>query len=132
MFLIETPGIPDFDRVRPLAYANVEIVLICFNIDEPQSITNVVKKWNPEIRHFCVQCAVILVACKIDLRDDPEIILKLKQQGEKPVKTRTGKKVASKIHADAYVECSARTREGVQELFTTAARLAFKKQHYTR
>ncbi len=130
--MIETPGIPDFDRVRPLSYANVQIVLICFNVDEPQSITNVVEKWNPEIRHFCVRCAVILVACKIDLRDDPEIISRLKQQGEKPIKTKTGKKIASKIHADAYVECSARTHQGVQELFTTAARLALKQQHGTR
>jgi GTPase SAR1 family protein len=72
------------------------------------------------------------VACKIDLRDDPEIISRLKQQGEKPIKTKTGKKVASKIRADAYVECSARTSDGVQELFTTAARLILKRQRTPR
>ena len=130
--LIETPGAPDFDRIRSLSYVGVQTVLICFNVDEPQSITNVIEKWTPEIRQFCVQSNIILVGCKIDLRDNLEIIHRLKQRGEKPIKTKTGKKVASKIRADAYVECSAKTREGVQELFTTAARLILKRQRIPR
>ncbi len=129
---IPTSGIADFDRLRPLCYPDTQTVLICFNVDDPQSITNVVEKWNTEIRHFCGRCSVILVACKIDLREDPEIISKLKQRDEKPIKTKIGKKIAAKIHADAYIECSAKTHEGVQELFITAARLVLKKHHYTK
>lgn len=71
---------------------------------------------------------MILVACKIDLRDDPETISELQQQGEQPINTKFGKKLASKIHADAYVECSAKTHEGVEELFLTVAQLAIKRK----
>jgi len=43
------------------------------------------------------------------------------------VTMEAGKQLAAQIKADAYMECSAKTREGVQELFVTAARLSFKK-----
>jgi len=100
---------------------------MCFSVDNPVSATSIVEKWTPEIRHFCGKCPVILVACKVDLRTDPNTIAKLKAQGEKPVTAEAGKQLAAQIKADSYMECSAKTREGVQELFVAAARLSFKK-----
>jgi Ras family protein A len=85
------------------------------------------EKWVPEVRHFCGQCPVILVGCKKDLRTDPETIAKLKDNGEKPVTNEIGRQIAAEIKADAYMECSAKTREGVQDLFIQAARLSLKK-----
>ena len=41
---------------------------------------------------------------------------------------KLGKQIAAQIRADAYMECSAKTREGVQELFISAARLSFSEQ----
>jgi GTPase SAR1 family protein len=43
------------------------------------------------------------------------------------VTSDVGKQIAAQIKADAYMECSAKTREGVQELFVHAARLSLKK-----
>jgi Ras family protein A len=82
----------------------------------------------PEVREFCSRCPVILVACKTDLRTDPRVITKLGKQGEKPVTSEVGKRIATEIKADAYMECSAKTREGVQDLFIQAARLSLKKR----
>ena len=92
------------------------------------SATHVIEKWIPEVRHFCGQCPVILVACKKDLRTDPEIIMKLKKEGEIPVTNEVGRQIAAQIKADAYMECSAKTREGVQDLFIQAAHLSLKKR----
>lgn len=128
--LVDTTGIEEYDRLRPLCYVNASLSLICFSIDDPESADRVLQKWNPEIRHFTGRAPVILVACKIDLRDDPETIFKLKQRNEKPIQTKTGKKLASKIHADAYIECSAKTGVGVEELFRTAAQLVLKPLHH--
>jgi GTPase SAR1 family protein len=77
---------------------------------------------------------VILVACKKDLRTDSQIIAKLKQENEKPVTAEIGKQIATQIKVDAYMECSAKTREGVQDLFVHAARLSLKtrKQSYRK
>ena len=127
MALFDTAGQEDFDRLRPLSYPDTNIVLMCFSVDNPTSIGSVVEKWMPEVRHFCGKCPVILVACKMDLRTDERVISKLKTQNEKPVTTDYGKKVADQIKADAYMECSAKTREGVPELFVAAARLSYKK-----
>ncbi|CAF1293252.1 unnamed protein product [Rotaria magnacalcarata] len=131
--LFDTAGQEDFDRLRPLSYPDTSVILICFSVDCPVSATSVIEKWMPEVRHFCGQCPVILVACKKDLRTNTETIEKLKLDGEKPVSTDVGQQIASQIKADAYMECSAKTRDGVQELFVYAARLSLrgrsKKKH---
>ena len=127
MALFDTAGQEDFDRLRPLSYPDTNVVLMCFSVDNPTSADSIVQKWNPEVRHFCGRCPVILVACKSDARNDPEVVAKLKGQGLKPVSSEKGREVAAIIKADGYMECSAKTREGIQELFAQAARLSFKK-----
>jgi Ras family protein A len=96
-------------------------------VDNPVSAINVMEKWIPEVRHFCRPCPVILVGCKIDLRTDNKTITKLKQHGERLISTEDGRQMAAYIKADAYMECSAKTGEGVDELFEYAARLSLKK-----
>jgi Ras family protein A len=86
------------------------------------------EKWMPEVRHFCGLCPVILVACKIDLRTDYDTVMKLKRQGQKPISTEDGKQLANYIKADAYMECSALTGDGVEELFEYATRLSLRKR----
>lgn len=39
-----------------------------------------------------------------------------------------GRHMAEKIGASDYIECSAKTKEGVRELFETATRAALKRQ----
>ena len=126
--MFDTAGQEDYDRLRPLSYPDTSVVLICFSVDSPVSASSVVEKWIPEVRHFCGQCPIILVACKKDLRNDAEVIAKLKQDGAKPVSTEAGKQLAGQIKADAYMECSAKTREGVQDVFVQAARLTLRKR----
>lgn len=128
MALFDTAGQEDYDRLRPLSYPDTSVVLICFSVDSPVSAISVTEKWIPEVRHFCGQCPVILVACKKDLRSDPEVLNKLKQDGEKAVSTEQGKLLATQIKADAYMECSAKTRDGVQDVFVHAARLSLRKR----
>ena len=66
--LWDTAGQEDYDRLRPLSYPDTDVILICFSIDSPDSLQNVVEKWTPEVRHFCPKVPVILVGNKRDLR----------------------------------------------------------------
>jgi len=66
------------------------------------------------------------------LRTDPQTIQRLKEQGERPVPTEVGKKIATQIKADAYMECSAKTREGIHDLFIHAARLSLEKRTHSQ
>jgi small GTP-binding protein len=128
--LFDTAGQEGFERLRALSYSDTNIVLICFCVNHPASLLNVIYKWVPEIRHFCGQCPVILVACKIDLRTDSQTIAQLKREGEKPATYDMGKQIATQMKVDAYMECSAKTCEGVQEIFTHAAHLSLQKRSY--
>jgi Ras family protein A len=68
---------------------------------------------------------IILVGCKADLRNNPNTIEQLRQQQQQPVSTAEGQAVAQKIGAQ-YLECSARTNEGVREVFEAATRASLK------
>ena len=59
---------------------------------------------------------------KIDLRDDPNTIQALQKQNLAPVRREQGLKLAKKIKAYAYVECSALTQKGLHQVFEEAIR----------
>lgn len=42
--LWDTAGQEDYDRVRPLAYPDANIIMLCFAIDSPDSCDNVQEK----------------------------------------------------------------------------------------
>ncbi|KAK1927221.1 P-loop containing nucleoside triphosphate hydrolase protein [Papiliotrema laurentii] len=126
--LWDTAGQEDYDRLRPLSYPDSHVILICFAIDSPDSLDNVQEKWISEVLHFCQGLPIILVACKKDLRDDPKTIQDLDRMGQHPVRRDEGLAVAQKIGAQGYVECSAKTNEGVKEVFQTATRHALQSK----
>merc|ERR1712000_283797 len=106
--LWDTAGQEDYDRLRPLSYPDSHVILICFAVDSPDSLDNVQEKWISEVLHFCSGLPIILVGCKKDLRYDQKTIEELHK----------------KIGAYKYLECSAKTNEGVREVFEHATRAA--------
>lgn len=86
------------------------------------------------MKHFCPNVPIILVGNKKDLRNDPHTIKELAKMKQEPVKTSEGKAMFEKINAFAYLECSAKSKEGVREVFETATRAALqvKKKKKTR
>ena len=123
--LWDTPGIEDWDRLRPLSYPDSHVILICFAIDHPDSLANVWEKWISEILHFCEGLPIMLVGLKKELRKDPRTIEELLRVGQHPVTTSEGEEMRGKIGALQYMECSAKTNEGVRELFGVATRAAW-------
>ncbi|XP_072038264.1 ras-like GTP-binding protein RHO [Amphiura filiformis] len=128
--LWDTAGQEDYDRLRPLSYPDTDVILMCFSIDNPDSLENIPEKWTPEVKHFCPNVPVILVGNKKDLRNDENTKRELIKMKQEPVKPEEGRTMADKIGAFAYLECSARTKDGVREVFETAtgAALQVKKR----
>ena len=120
----DTVGNEDYDRLRPLSYPNTGVFLMCFSIDSPESLSNVLEKWTPEVRHFCPNVPIILVGNKKDLRNDENTKRELSKMKQEPVKSEDGSLMCERIKAYTYLECSAKTKDGVRDVFTTAARAA--------
>jgi Ras family protein A len=97
--------------------------------------------------HFCQGLPVILVGCKKDLRRDPKTIEELRKTSQRPVTPEEvghclffrwvlvayrflqGMAVAQKIGARHYLECSAKSGEGVREVFQYATRAALLSRY---
>ncbi|KAF2223302.1 belong to Rho subfamily [Elsinoe ampelina] len=142
--LWDTAGQEDYDRLRPLSYPDSHVILICFAVDSPDSLDNVQEKvgrkdhvlswlppmltlslqWISEVLHFCQGLPIILVGCKKDLRYDQKTIEELHKTSQKPVTPEQAEDVRKKIGAQKYLECSAKTNEGVREVFEHATRAA--------
>jgi len=122
--LWDTAGQEDYDRLRPLSYPDSHVILVCFAVDSPDSLDNVQEKWISEVVHFCPGLPIILVGCKKDLRRDPKTIEDLRKTNQRPVSPEEGMSVMQKIGARHYLECSAKTGEGVREVFQYATRSA--------
>jgi len=132
--LWDTAGQEDYDRLRPLSYPDTDVILMCFSIDSPDSLENIPEKWTPEVRHFCPNVPIILVGNKKDLRNDPNTIRELAKMKQEPVRMEQGRVVSETIAAFGYLECSAKTKEGVREVFETATKAALqvKKKKRTK
>jgi Ras-related C3 botulinum toxin substrate 1 len=120
--LWDTAGQEDYDRLRPLSYPQTNVFLVCFSVISPSTYTNVANKWIPEIRHHCPDTPIVLCGTKTDLRDDTNTINQLQKQAQQPIRREQGIKLAKKIKAYAYVECSALTQKGLHQVFEEAIR----------
>jgi Ras homolog gene family, member A len=129
--LWDTAGQEDYDRLRPLSYPDTDVAIINFAVCNVESFDNVRNKWDPETKHFLPGIPRILVATKCDLRHDPEVISVLDSLSLKPITTEEvedtnykGMAMANEIGAFKYFECSARTGEGIAEVFQYVAKIA--------
>ncbi|XP_051570489.1 ras-related C3 botulinum toxin substrate 1-like isoform X2 [Myxocyprinus asiaticus] len=112
--LWDSAGQEEFDRLRPLAYPETDVFLICFSFVTPASFENICAKWYPEVRQHCPNTPIILVGTKLDLRDDKDTIEKLKEKKLTPITYPQGLAMAKEIGAVKYLECSALTQCGLK------------------
>jgi len=120
--LRDTAGQEEYDRLRPLSYANANVFLICFSVVSPVSFENVSSKWFPEVQHYQPQTPKLLIGTKSDLREDSGTLDKLKQQGQAAVSGGQAEELAKKLKAVKYLECSAYTGSNLKGVFDEAVK----------
>ncbi|KAF9764799.1 Transforming protein RhoA [Nosema granulosis] len=116
--LWDTAGQEDYDTIRPLSYRETDLVLICYTIENKKKIPNISKKWLMEIKNYCPKAGYFLVGLKSDLRNlnDPTL------DKSAFISTEEGQEIADSIKAVKFIECSARTGDNVNLVFTEAAK----------
>ena len=108
------------DIYKTYAYPNTSVFLLCFSLISKTSLANIEAKWVPELRNE-MGCK-ILVGCKKDPRDRLLKGIKKGYTFDTPIETEMGEEIAKRIGAFAYVECSAATGEGVDDVIREALR----------
>jgi len=122
--LWDTAGQEDYDRLRPLSYPQTDVFLICFSVISTASMSNVSKKWFPEINTHCGGTPVVLVGTKADLRQDVTTKSQLQAKNMSMVSVEQANALKAEIGAVKYVECSALTQDGLKNVFDEAIRAA--------
>lgn len=113
--LWDTAGQEEYERLRPLSYFNSHVILIAFSIDEPDSLDNARTKWIHEVKKYCPDTPYLLCGLKKDLRTDLN-------DRKRFVQYDMGEAMAYEVGAKKYLESSALTGEGVDDIFEFATR----------
>lgn len=127
--ITDTAGGEDYDKLRPLYYSdangnyNTDLFLLEYSVVTPSTYENVKSYWFPHIQECCPNVPYMVVGLRTDLRDDPATIERLTEKRQTAITPEQGLKLAKEINALAFVECSAKTGQGVQEVFQTAVNL---------
>ena len=101
-----------------MSYPGTDVFIVCFSVVGRDSFKNVEQKWINEIQHHCPGQPVVVCGTKLDLRDEPV------HKANNPVTKEEGEALAQRIGAKCYLECSARTRDGLKPVFEAAVRTA--------
>ncbi|CAD5212123.1 unnamed protein product [Bursaphelenchus okinawaensis] len=111
----DTAGEEDFSSMRPLSYPDADVFLVCYSVENTDSLKHIQHKWVPEIRHFCPNTPMIVIGNKKDIRNDSQ---------RNVVSTEDAENVVKKVSAVALIECSAKTKENVKKVFEAAVKAA--------
>ncbi|CAD6574909.1 MAG: Rho GTPase protein rac1 [Tremellales sp. Tagirdzhanova-0007] len=80
------------------------------------------RRWIPEISHHAPDVPLILVGTKLDLREDPVTLQRLKERRFAPVTYAMGMGCAREVGAVKYLEASSKTQKGLKTVFDEAIR----------
>jgi small GTP-binding protein len=123
------PGSDDYDKLRPLCYNDTDVFMICFSLIDEDSLNNIKQKWIPEIQFHCPNVPFFIVGNKLDLREDETFIENSKEnENVKIINYEEGLYFANENGASEYCECSAKTQEGLNNVYNTAIKLGIKKK----
>ncbi|KAJ0122701.1 GTP-binding protein rhoA [Diaporthe amygdali] len=105
---------------------NAQVALICFsvNIGSTDAKGKHLGRWVTEVNRNCPGAAIILIGLKSDIRWHAKTIEKLRKHGKTLVTPEQGEQLRDSIGAISYLECSARTGEGVLEVLEEATRVS--------
>ncbi|KAB0798464.1 hypothetical protein PPYR_09457 [Photinus pyralis] len=126
--LFDTAGQEAYNHLRKLTLEQADVIVVCFSVDLWNSFINVKEKWIPELQEHYSKIPFMVVGTKIDLRFDTDTIEKLTAQGRKPITKEEGEVLAKELSANAYLECSALTRENVDSVFKEALQIAVSQR----
>uniref|UniRef100_T1JA46 Uncharacterized protein n=1 Tax=Strigamia maritima TaxID=126957 RepID=T1JA46_STRMM len=124
----DTSGSPAYDTVRPLAYQDVRIFLLCFQINRPDSLANTLNKWYPEVRQHGPNVPVILCGCQSDTRQDSDSVSN-QSKSKDGVALETSRQISAATYVETSSKFSSKTAREAFEVAALAALGRLNKNH---
>ncbi|KAJ8382663.1 hypothetical protein SKAU_G00034410 [Synaphobranchus kaupii] len=118
--LWDTAGSESFRQIRPMSYQQADVVLICYSVANPASLASVRRHWIGEVKEHLPGAPVLVVAMQTDQRETGP-------NRASCTSSTDGKQLAQDIRAKGYLECSALSNRGVQQVFECAVRTAINQ-----
>lgn len=123
--LLDTPGEDAYAEIRKRYYPQtVDVVLLCYSVVDLRSLLYISYELLREIIEHMPDARIILVGTKSDLRNDVNICREFPQKELKLVAEYQAWRMASKIGAYAFYECSALRRDELDKIFSAVIHIA--------
>ena len=129
--ILDTSGCGHYSNIRSLAYRGCDAVIVCFDLTDKASLTNVEKIWLPELKANCPSVPLYIAGCKRDAMCEIEKgcscggnCCTQDEQALLQIIERTG--------AVAYTECSSAmdADDGVEGLFQVVVETSTQKKNF--
>ena len=112
----DTAGQERFRALTPMYYRDADVAILVFAVDDKDSFEKL-QRWIDDLsRDIKIMPPLIIVGNKIDLFE------------QRKISSDDAEKFAESVSA-TFLECSAKSKEGIEEIFTTAGELASKITH---
>lgn len=115
----DSAGKEEYEKLRPLAYTGVDVILICFSLVSRESFLNVEKKWFHEVKTYCKDPIIILIGTEQDLR----------QEGNPDhLSDDEINKFAQEHKCSSFIPCSSKNKMNIDSIIPTVINECFKKK----
>ncbi|CAC5373609.1 RAC1 [Mytilus coruscus] len=128
LVLWDTCGSEDYNKLRPLSLPDTDVFFVCFSLNDPDSFDFIEQKCYPDIKLLCPNALTLLVGTKKDLINIGQNEQETREKDTSNLYAyKQGINLAERIQAVKYIECSAKTGEGIQSVLEEAIKCVFDK-----
>ena len=137
--LYDTAGAVEYKKLRLQSYIDCDVVAVCYDLSNPESIRNVYSKWVPELKQYCPGKPFCLVGCKKDLVAGNRAEMS-SLGGDSELSSSDDDAACGQVQAAANsnalgdYQCSAKAGKSIMAMFTAAieAQMELQKKNSRR
>ncbi|KAK7966047.1 GTP-binding protein rhoA [Apiospora aurea] len=129
MELWDTSGKLELHQLSRLSYLSWDAVFICFSVNSDKKFIHAQGRWMLEVQRYCRGAPVFLVGLKKDTRVGTGLWAPLFSDFDTRIGATEGAMAATGMGAVKYLECSAKTGDGVNRVFEESLRYLQTTRH---
>lgn len=123
--MYDTSGAPEYKKLRLRSYVDCDVVAVCYDLSDPQSLRNVSTKWLPELKQYCPNKPFCIVGCKKDLVAGSSRAEMASLSGDSEISSDEDNilefcQPTASCGAFGVYQCSAKSGRSIVEIFTAA------------